>query len=100
MNKAEETMNQSIETKIEVALDQLKRVREDIQASDQKTENKFQRLEEKIDNQYVLKVEYLTEITSLKQRISELEANQRWITRGIIGAVVSTIIGFFYAFKQ
>lgn len=89
-------MNQTTETKIELALDQLSRVRQDIKDSDVKTENRFQRLEEKIDNQYVLKSEH----SGLAFRVGELEANNRWLVRTFIGAVIAAVVSFFFAFKQ
>lgn len=71
----------SLETKIEVALDQISRVREDIA-----------KLDEKLNNQYVTKYEY----QSLRVEVDDLSSNQRWVVRTFMGSLISAIIGAVY----
>lgn len=92
MNKTENYMNQSVETKIELALDQLKRVREDIKSVD----TKFEKLEKKIDDQYPTR----REILEIEARVDKLEGNWGWLVRVTAGALITTAIGVFIAFKK
>lgn len=85
-------MNQSVETKIELALDQLKRVREDIKSVD----TKFEKLEKKIDDQYPTR----REIVEIEARVDKLEGNWIWLIRVVSGAFIATAISVFIAFKK
>lgn len=94
------SMSQSIETKIEVAITKLAALEEQGRKSEERMEHRFTKLEEKIDNQYVLKIEYLTELKSLLARVDSLEADKRWAVRLGIGALITHAIAYFFAFRQ
>lgn len=92
MKKTNNYMNQSVETKIELALDQLKRVREDIKSVD----TKFEKFEKKIDDQYPTR----REIAEIETRVGKLEGNWVWLIRVVGGALIVSALGIFFAFKQ
>lgn len=76
--------NRSLDTKIEVALDQLVRVREDIKS-----------LDTKISQNYATK----TEVVQIKQDVAEIKGNITWISRLVIGMVITAVVGTVIIFK-
>lgn len=89
-------MSQSLSTKIELALEQIRRAREDIKEGDARSEARFGKLEKKLDEQYPTR----REIQEVEARVDKLEGNWIWLIRVVSGAFIATAISVFIAFKK